>query len=126
MDDIKNIIAELGISSLENNIKIAGVAVVSDSGKLIFQTSNWDISNQTNIILNVIKGDTSFVLSDLKYSVIGSTTEGFIGTSASGMGYILFAPFEGGMLVAYAMPQADPSKALQFLKNYGIQLNGKI
>lgn len=126
MDEIKNIIDELGIASLENNIKIAGVAIVTDSGDLIFQTSNWDITNQTKIILDVIRGASSFILSDLNYTVTRSATEGFIGTNDSGMGYILFAPFQGGVCVAYALPQADTPKALSFLKSYAIKLNGKV
>ena len=126
MDEIKKIIDELGIAALEANTKIAAVAVVSDSGDLVFQTDNWDLTNQTNIILNVIKGDRSFVLNDGKFSVVETTTEGIIGTNDSGMGHVIFAPFQGGMLVSYAMPQADPPKALDFLKSYAMRLNGKV
>ncbi|TKJ19225.1 MAG: hypothetical protein CEE42_15790 [Promethearchaeota archaeon Loki_b31] len=126
MDEIKKIIDELGIDALESNTKIAGVAVVSDSGNIIFQTDNWDLTNQTNIILNVIKGARSFVLNDGEFSVVETTTEGIIGTNDSGMGHIIFAPFQGGVLVSYAMPQADPPKALTFLKTYAMRLNGKV
>ena len=126
MDEIKKIIDELGIAALEANTKIAAVAVVSDSGDLVFQTDNWDLTNQTNIIVNVIKGDRSFVLNDGKFSVVETTTEGIIGTNDSGMGHVIFAPFQGGMLVSYAMPQADPPKALDFLKSYAMRLNGKV
>ena len=126
MDEIKKIIDELGIDALESNTKIAGVAVVSDSGNIIFQTDNWDLTNQTNVILNVIKGARSFVLNDGAFSVVETTTEGIIGTNDSGMGHIIFAPFQGGVLVSYAMPQADPPKALAFLKTYAIRLNGKV
>ena len=126
MDEIKDIIDDLGIFVLENNLKIAGFAVVSDSGNIVFQTDNWDLTNQTNVILNVIKGARSFVLNDGKFSVVEATTEGIIGTNDSGMGHIIFAPFQGGVLVSYAMPQADPPKALVFLKTYAIRLNGKV
>jgi len=126
MDEIKKIINELGIDALESNTKIAGVAVVSDSGNIVFQTDNWDLTNQTNVILNVIKGDRSFVLNDGEFSVVETTTEGIIGTNDSGMGHIIFVPFQGGVLVSYAMPQADPPKALAFLKTYAIRLNGKV
>jgi len=126
MDEIKKIIDELGITALETNIKIAGVAVMSDSGNIVFQTDNWDLTNQTNIILNVIKGDRSFVLNDGEFSVVETTTEGIIGTNDSGMGHVIFAPFQGGVLVSYAMPQADPPKALAFLKSYAMRLNGKV
>ncbi len=126
MDEIKNIIDELGIAALETSIKIAAIAVVSDKGNLVIQTENWDLTNQTNIIMNVIKGDHLFVLSDVKYSVVETTAEGIVGTSESGMGHILFVPFQGGVLVSYAMPQADPPKALSFLKPFALRLNGKV
>ena len=126
MDEIKKIIDELGITALETNIKIAGVAVVSDSGNIVFQTDNWDLTNQTNNILNVIKGDRSFVLNDFDFSVVETTTEGIVGTNDSGMGHIILAPFQGGVLVSYAMPQADPPKALSFLKTFAMRLNGKV
>ena len=126
MDKTKNIIDELGIAALESNIKIAGVAVVSDSGKLIFQTSNWDLTNQTHFIFDVVKGDRAFVFNDIKFSVVKTNTEGIVGTNENGMGHILFAPFQGGILVSYAMPQADPLKALSFLKSFAVRLNGKV
>jgi hypothetical protein len=126
MDDIKNFIDDLGITAFETNIKIAGVAVVSDSGNIIFQTENWDITNQTKTILSVIKGERSIALNGAKFSVVETTTDGIIASSESGMGHIIFAPFEEGVLVSYAMPQADPSKALVFLKSYAMRLNGKI
>ena len=126
MDEIKKIIDELGIDALESNTKIAGVAVVSDSGNIVYQTDNWDLTNQTNVILNVMKGDRSFVLNDGEFSVVETTTEGIIGTSDSGRGHIIFVPFQGGVLVSYAMPQADPPKALTFLKTFAMRLNGKV
>ena len=126
MDEIKKIIDELGIDALESNTKIAEVAVVSDSGNIVYQTDNWDITNQTNVILNVMKGDRSFVLNDGEFSVVETTTAGIIGTNDSGMGHIIFAPFQGGVLVSYALPRADPPKALVFLKSYAMRLNGKV
>ncbi|UCD01886.1 MAG: hypothetical protein JSV23_02375 [Promethearchaeota archaeon] len=126
MEELKKIIDELGINALETNMKIAGVAVVSDSGNLIFQTENWDLTNHTDMVLNVIKGNRSFVLSNTEFSVVESTTEGIIGTNNSGMGHVIFVPFQGGVLVSYAMPQADPPKALSFLKTYAMRLNGKV
>lgn len=126
MDEIKNIIEDLGINALESSIKIAAIAVVSDSGDIVFQTDNWDLTNHTDIILNVIKGDRSFVLNNVEYSVVETTTEGIVGTNYDGMGHVIFAPFQGGVLVSYAMPRADTTKALSLLKNYAMRLNGKV
>ncbi|MFX1419474.1 MAG: hypothetical protein ACFE9N_11190 [Promethearchaeota archaeon] len=126
MDKIKRIVEELGIAALETNMKIAAVAVVSDLGNLVFQTENWDLSNQTNIILDAIKGNHSFVINNSEFSVVETKAEGIIGTNNSGMGHVIFSRFQGGVLVVYAMPQADPPKVLEFLKIYAIKLNGKI
>ena len=46
-------------------------------GNLVYQTENWDLTNQTSIIMNIIKGDPSFVLSDGNFSVFETTAEGF-------------------------------------------------
>jgi hypothetical protein len=126
MDEIKKIIDELGISALESNINIASVAVVSEAGTVIFQTENWDLTNQTNNILNAIKGAYSFVFNNLEFSVVDTTPEGIIGTNNDGMGHVIIAPFQGGILVSYAMPQANPPRALSFLKNFAMRLNGKV
>ena len=126
MEEIKAIIDELGINALETNTKIAGVAVMSNLGKVIIQTSNWDLTKETNIVLTVIKGASSFNLSGTDFNIVEKTTEGIIATNNRGMGHIIFAPFQGGVLVAYAMPRADPLKALSFLKTYTMRLNGKV
>ena len=130
MEELKGIIDDLGIDALETNLKIAGVAVVSDSGNLVIQSNNWDLTNETNTVLNVIKGDilskVSFNLSGADFNIVEKTPEGIIGTNNSGMGHVIFATFQGGVLVAYAMPRADPLKALSFLKPYAMRLNGKI
>ncbi len=126
MEEVKNIIDDLGISALENKMNLAAVAVISDSGNLIYQTENWDLSNQTNVILDVIKKGCSFVLNNLAFSVVESTAEGIIGTNDSGMGHVIFVPFQGGILATYAMPRANPPKVLPFLKTFAMRLNGKI
>jgi hypothetical protein len=126
MDDIKSFVEDLGIAAFETDIKIAGVAVVSDSGDIVFQTKNWDIINQTKAILSVIKGERSIDLSGAKFLVTNTNNDGIIASNESGMGHVIFVPFQGGVLVSYAMAQADPFKALMFLKNYAIRLSGNL
>jgi hypothetical protein len=126
MDEIKNIIDDLGNASLENSIHIAGVAVLSDSGDLVFQTSNWDLTSLKTAVVSLIKGDPSFNMNDAEFTIVETTSEGIIATNKLGMGHVIFKPFQGGVLLSYAMPQADPPKALAFLKSYATKLNGKI
>ncbi len=126
MDDIKKIVDELGITAFESNIKIASIAVVSDSGELIYQTDNWDLEKHTNIILNVINGDNSFVLNNMEFSVVESNIKGKIATTHNNMGHILFALFQGGVLVSYMLPKGDTYPALSLLIKFAEKLNGKL
>jgi hypothetical protein len=126
MDEIKKIVDEISNASLEANIKIAALAILAKSGKIVHQTKNFDLANQITSILNAVKGGTSFILNNLKFIVIGNPSGGIIGTNKDGMGHIIIIPFQGGVLVSYAMPQADPTKALEFLKTFTIKLNGKM
>jgi hypothetical protein len=126
MDEIKKFIDDLGIVAFENSMNIAGLAVVADSGTIVFQTDNWDLTNQTNILQNIMKGESSITLSNTEFSIIKTTSEGIIATNSSGMGHVILVHFQGGVLLSYAMPQADPAKVLTFLKPYAVQLNGKV
>jgi len=126
MDEIKNIVDDIGIAAFEANTKIAGIAVVSDLGNIVFQTENFDLTNQTDFISNVINGDRSFVFNNVEFKVVETSSTGFIATNDSGMGHIILVSFQGGILVAYAMPGADPTIAFNFLNSYAMRLNGKI
>ncbi|MFW9826498.1 MAG: hypothetical protein ACFFEY_02640 [Candidatus Thorarchaeota archaeon] len=123
MNEIKKIIEDLGIAALENNIKIAGVAVISDSGEILYQTENFDLTNQTSFLSNVMRGESSFTLNGIEFSIVDKTTEGFVGTNRMGLGHVLIVPFQGGVLVSYAMSKAEPIQALYFLKDFAMKLN---
>jgi hypothetical protein len=62
----------------------------------------------------------------MDFKVVKRSNEGIIGTNNQGNGHILMTSFQGGMLIAYAMPTSDTLKSLSFLKNYALKLNGKI
>lgn len=126
MDDIKNFVDDMGIAAFEANIKIAGIAVISEVGEIIYQTDNWNLKKESNEILNLTKGSASIVLNGASFLVSTSSSDGIIATNEGGMGHLVLAPFQGGVLVSYAMAQVDTSLALNFLKNYAMKLSGKI
>jgi len=126
MEEIKKIINDLGNDSLENNMHIASIAVLSDSKDLILQTSNWHLHDLQTAISSIIEGNSSFILNDTEFNIIEKTSEGIISTNPDGGGYVLFVPFQGGVLLSYAMPQSDPKRGLEFLKKYAEKLNGKV
>ena len=126
MTNIKGIIDDIGIAAFESNIKIAALAVISSSGNSIYQTENFNLSNQANDLLNAINGKKLLKIKDQEYLLEGNPYEGIIGTNTNDMGYMIIVPFQGGILVSYALPQAEPTKALTFLKSYTTKLNGQV
>ncbi len=126
MEEIKNIVNDLGIDALEANTKLASIAVVSDAGELIHQTENWDLRKDARIIPELFKGERSFTLNNYKFTVDSATSEGITSTHEGGMGHVIIVPFEGGTLVTFAMFGADPNGVLKFLKPYAMKLNGKV
>jgi len=126
MSEIKKIIDDMGIAAFESNIKIAAFGVISNTGDVIFQTENWNLKNDVQTILKVIKGQNDFVLNHVEYTVVKPTSGGIIGTNPRGMGHVLFTTFQRGILVSYAMPQSDSAKGLAFLVSNAVKLNGKI
>ncbi len=126
MNEIKKIIDDLGILAFESNIKIASLAVISNLGEIIYQTENWDLSSCTDILLNVLKGTNKFTFNNLEFLVIKTDSKGVISTNNNGMGHIIIATFDGGILVSFAMPQADTQQVLEFLIKNTRNLNGTI
>ena len=126
MDEINNIIDDLGIESFEGRMKLAGFAVISDSGDLVAQTENFNLKGQTNIVSEVVNGATSFELSGGKFTIVESSETGIIADSNSMMGHVLFTSFKGGILISYSMPESDTAKILSFLKEQSKKLDGKI
>lgn len=118
MTSIEQIIDDIGNDALESSILLAGLAVMSDSGEIIIQTKNWDLSNQTNILMAILNGEQSFLLNDIAFTVVQSSPEGIVGTNVEGIGHIIMVPFQGGTLIAYALPRANLAKTLDFLNGY--------
>nr|MDO8110671.1 hypothetical protein [Candidatus Sigynarchaeota archaeon] len=125
MDDLKQLMDDFGNEALEANTKIASVAVLLSTGKIAYQSTNWDLTKQTGVLLGILNGNTSFQLNNSKFSVSESSAAGIIATNPSGMGAVILAPFQRGLLVGYVMPFADPHVALVFLIEYATRLNGK-
>ena len=126
MSEIKKLIDDMGIISFENNMKIAGFVVLSDSKDLIYQTENWDVSKYRDLLFDAINGAISIEINNSEFLVTKTSDEGVITTSSQGMGYIIMIPFRGGVLATYALSSANPDAILAFLKPYIIQLQNII
>ena len=126
---IENIIDDL----LNEEQNIFGVAIISKDGELITQTENWDLSNDLELINELIqtklelgeKGITSIVIQGIKYMIVENTEERKIGTNITGKGHVIIAPIPiggTGALICYINPQVGPRDALFTIQNYALKL----
>jgi predicted regulator of Ras-like GTPase activity (Roadblock/LC7/MglB family) len=131
--EIETIIDDL----LNEEQNVFGVAVISQSGSLITQTENWDISNdmgQLNELLNTKlelgqKGMSSITIQGVKYMIVENTEERKIGTNIQGKGHLIVAPVPvggSGALVCYINPQSGPRDALFTVQSYALKLEAHL
>ena len=126
------------IESIINNLlneeqNVYGVAVISTSGKIITQTKNWDISNELNLINELLqkklalgeKGMSSITIQGIKYMIVENTEERKIGTNITGKGHVIIAPIPiggTGALICYINPQIGPREVLFTVQSYALKL----
>jgi len=127
--EIEKIIDEL----LNTEQNIDGVAIISKSGSLITQTSNWDISSDLDKVNELLKakvelgqrGISNISLQGIKYMIVENTEERKIGTNITGKGHIIIAPIPiggTGALICYINPQAGPRDALFTVQSFALKL----
>ncbi|MHA1819739.1 MAG: profilin family protein [Promethearchaeota archaeon] len=121
--EVENIIDEL----LDNEPNVGGAAVISNDGKIIYQTENWDLTPEVENVLNTVKSSSSSItLFGIKYMIVENTPERIIGTNIQGKGHIIIAPFNEGVLLTFIVPQVGPRDALFNVQSFAMKLNGKI
>ncbi|MHA1341971.1 MAG: profilin family protein [Promethearchaeota archaeon] len=111
---------------LNEEPNVGAVAVIKSDGSIIFQTENWDLSSDVQSVLNAPKGGTSINLLGIKYMIVENTPERIIGTNVTGKGHVIIAPFKGGFLVTYILPQVGPRDVLFNVQQSAQKLNGLV
>jgi predicted regulator of Ras-like GTPase activity (Roadblock/LC7/MglB family) len=133
MSEVNDLIGKL----LEEDSNIYAVAIVDQSGNLITQTENWDISNDLDQINELLgtklelgqKGMTSIQIQGVKYMIVENTEERKIATNVQGQGHIIICPIPvggNGGLITYINPAVGPRDALFTVQNYAQQFSGHI
>jgi predicted regulator of Ras-like GTPase activity (Roadblock/LC7/MglB family) len=133
MSEIEGIID--GLLNEEENV--FGVAIISQDGRLITQTENWDVSNDLTLINELLsqnlelgeKGITSLTIQGIKYMVVENTEERKIGTNITGKGHLIICPIPiggPGALIAYINPRVGPRDALFNIQEYAKKLTGLV
>lgn len=111
---------------LDVDANVGGVAVISSKGAIVYQTENWNLTNDAKGILTLLSGGSSITILGVKYMIVENTPERIIGTNVTGKGHIIIAPFSGGVLVAYIVPQVGPRDALFNIQTFANKLKGKV
>ena len=124
MNEIKQIVDDIGIPSFENNMKVASLAVLSDSRDVVYQTENWDLSKYKNVFFDAFEGAQSIEFNQIEFLIEKVSDDAVIGTNSQGMGSVIGVSFKGGVLASYALPGGDPNKIIIFLKSYTVKLKG--
>jgi len=133
MSNVNDLIGRL----LDEDSNIYAVAVVDQSGNLITQTENWDISNDLDQINELLrtklelgqKGMSSIHIQGVKYMIVENTEERKIGTNIQGQGHLIICPVPvggNGGLITYINPAVGPRDALLTVQNYAQQMSGLI
>jgi len=133
MSEIEAIIDDL----LNEETNIFGVAIIRKDGSLITQTENWDLTNDLDLINELLnqkielgqKGISSVVIQGIKYMIVENTEERKIGTNITGKGHLIICPVPiggTGALVCYINPQAGPRDALFAAQDYALKLSNLI
>jgi len=129
MSEIEAIIDEL----LEVEQNIFGVGIIGKNGNLITQTENWDLTNDLELINELLnqklelgeKGISSIIIQGIKYMIVENTEERKIGTNVMHKGHIIICPVPvggTGALICYINPQAGPRDALFAAQEYALKL----
>jgi hypothetical protein len=87
------------------------VAVLDSNGKLVFQTSNWDISADVDRLMQAWRsGNAQFVhVQGVKYSMLQCVAERLVATNFGKQGHLVGAstPDQSYRVVAYISPEAQ-------------------
>ncbi len=105
VEQIVAIINEL----LSSNENITAAAVLTNDGRVIYQTDNWDVTGDAPSLISAWRERApSISVQGIKYSVLQTTEERLVATNVSGLGHIILATAQyRGLLLAYVTPQGD-------------------
>ena len=131
--EIESIIDDL----LNEEQNIFGVAIISKDGTLVTQTSNWDLTNDLDLINELLntklelgqKGITNITIQAIKYMIVENTEERKIGTNITGKGHIIICPIPiggTGALICYINPKVGPRDTLFVVQEYAQKLTSLV
>lgn len=115
---------------LDSEPSIFGGAIIDSSGKLIFQTENWDISQDLDQLKSIIaesqkpdgKNPGTISIMKVSYMVIEFIPERIIATNVTKKGHIIIAPSKKATLITFVDPNIGPRDVLFVIQNFARKL----
>lgn len=106
-----------------NNSKIQAFAVTKD-GAIVWQTDNWDLVEDVNVIMNALTGDKSKVsVGGVKYKRVSSSADSYIATADDNKGHLLIVKIDkASWAIAFAAHHAVPELSIIDVTKSAIQL----
>jgi hypothetical protein len=90
------------------NNTIGALAVLDNSGNVMYATQNWKV-NGGELINSWRNKDPAVSIQSVKYSTLSVTEERLIATNVGGKGHIVMSTVgDKGIVIAYVTPQGDP------------------
>jgi len=110
-----------------NNPKIQAFAVAKD-GVIVWQTENWDLVEDVNAIMKVLKDDKSKTsVGGVKYKRVSSSSDSYIATADDNKGHLLIVKIdEVSWAIAFTAPHAVPELSIIDVTKAAIQLKNHV
>jgi hypothetical protein len=110
-----------------NNPKIHAFAVAKD-GVVIWQTENWNLVEEIEVILKAADKDSSTLTTGgVKYKRVVSSDDSYIATADDDKGHLILVLIdESSWAIAFAAPTAVPELAIIDIRKTVLQLRGHV
>ena len=118
---------------MSSNPTITHAAVVTMSGQVLFQTKNWDVTNEIKKLISDWQAKAPFIIvNNIRYSILQCTPERLISTNVGKKGHLVGATTpEGHLLLTHTIPDGnyqvsymDTARAADQMKPGGIAPKG--
>ncbi|HME52377.1 MAG TPA: hypothetical protein VKM55_09185 [Candidatus Lokiarchaeia archaeon] len=108
---------------LDINENIYGVAMVDGKGKVLAQTSNWDLKKDAPGLVSAWNSNQGSVsILGIRYVVVENTPERLIGTNATGKGHVIGVSAGAAKIIIYINPAIGPTQVLNDVFMEGLKI----
>jgi hypothetical protein len=89
------------------------VSVINKSGKIVYQSENWDLTGDADHLLKLNESASSVSILGIRYMIVENVPERIIGTNVTGKGHVIICPAgRVGLVVYYIVATAGPRDSL--------------